>query len=130
MTPQKYDFEILVVDDGSTDNTANNVTSTGVRLLQHPENRGYGAALKSGILAAANEVIVIIDADGTYPVDQIPLLVEKLETADMVVGARVGENVHIPLDQAAGQADPAFISDPDRRTAYSRSEFWFKSVSA
>jgi glycosyltransferase involved in cell wall biosynthesis len=97
LTPQMYDFEILVVDDGSTDNTAKNVISTGVRLLQHPENRGYGASLKSGILAAANDVIVIIDADGTYPVDKIPTLVEKLETTDMVVGARVGDNVHIPL---------------------------------
>src|SRR5204863_7418878 len=52
---------------------------------------------KAGILAAQYETIVISDADGTYPADQIPLLVRELETADMAVGARTGEEVHIPL---------------------------------
>jgi len=89
--------EIVVVDDGSEDSTANEAMHAGARLLRHAENSGYGASLKDGILAAEHEVIVIIDADGTYPSDQIPAMVEKLEKADMVLGARVGKNVHVPV---------------------------------
>jgi glycosyltransferase involved in cell wall biosynthesis len=88
--------EIVVVDDGSEDQTAEKALRAGARVVRHPENRGYGAAIKTGIVAAKYEVIVIIDADGTYPADQIPDLVTKLETADMVVGARTGSRVHIP----------------------------------
>lgn len=88
-------YEILVVDDGSEDATAARALEAGARVLRHPLNRGYGASLKTGILAARHEVIVIIDADGTYPADQIPVLVRQLENADMVVGARIGANVNI-----------------------------------
>jgi glycosyltransferase involved in cell wall biosynthesis len=58
---------------------------------------GYGAALKTGIRHAKNEIIVITDADGSYPIDNIPLLLENMENADMVVGARIGKKVHIPI---------------------------------
>lgn len=88
--------EIIVVDDGSEDATAKKATEAGARVLRKPQNQGYGAAIKTGIVAAAYDTIVIIDADGTYPAEQIPELVNKLETADMVVGARTGDNVHIP----------------------------------
>lgn len=88
--------EVLVVDDGSSDRTADEALGAGAFVLQHPENRGYGAAIKTGILAARFDVIVIIDADGTYPSREIPALVAKLETADMVVGSRTGNDVHIP----------------------------------
>jgi glycosyltransferase involved in cell wall biosynthesis len=88
--------EILVVDDGSEDKTAGRALRAGARVVRHPENRGYGAALKTGINDAKYEIIVMIDADGTYPADQIPSLVSKLEAADMVVGARTGEEVRIP----------------------------------
>jgi glycosyltransferase involved in cell wall biosynthesis len=60
-------------------------------------NRGYGASLKVGIRAAKHDDIVITDADGTYPAAAIPRMVEKLRDYEMVVGARVGENVAIPL---------------------------------
>ena len=89
--------EIIVVDDGSSDKTARNAAAAGARVLRHRSNRGYGAALKSGIAAAANEYIVITDADGTYPCAAIPELLSRLETADMVVGARLGAKVRIPL---------------------------------
>ena len=65
-------------------------------MLRHVRNRGYGAALKTGINTARHEVIVITDADGTYPVDPIPEMVGELRTADMVVGARAGQNVAVP----------------------------------
>lgn len=88
--------EIIVVDDGSTDHTAREALRAQARLLRHPENRGYGASLKAGILAAQYESLVIIDADGTYPPHEILSLLYELEHADMVVGARTGNNVHIP----------------------------------
>ena len=93
----RIEHEILVVDDGSRDRTAEKAVQAQARVLRHPLNRGYGAAIKTGILAAKHEIIVITDADGTYPADEIPNLVAKLETADMVVGARTGEEVHIPI---------------------------------
>jgi glycosyltransferase involved in cell wall biosynthesis len=88
--------EILVIDDGSSDQTAQAAARAGARVFRHRSNRGYGAALKSGIAAASNEAIVITDADGTYPCQYIPEMLERLESADMVVGARIGSNVKIP----------------------------------
>jgi glycosyltransferase involved in cell wall biosynthesis len=95
--------EIIVVDDGSQDRTADEAIEAGARVLRQPENRGYGAALKMGIVAARHDAIVIMDADGTYPAEQIPHLVAGLETADMVVGARIGKNVHIPWVRRPGK---------------------------
>lgn len=86
-------YEIIVVDDCSTDGTAAAVLRTGARLIRHTENKGYGASLKTGILAAKSEVIAIIDADGTYPAHEIPCLLQQLKTADMVVGSRTGTSV-------------------------------------
>ena len=91
--------EIIVVDDGSTDATAAQAEAAGVRVLRHAANRGYGAALKTGIRHARYDLICITDADGTYPTERIPELVGRLAANgwDMVVGARTGENVAIPL---------------------------------
>lgn len=89
--------EIVVVDDGSTDSTASMAAAAGARVFRHRSNRGYGAALKSGIIGASNSYIVITDADGTYPSQYIPEMLSQLESADMVVGARIGSNVRIPM---------------------------------
>ncbi|MFC1889458.1 glycosyltransferase family 2 protein [Thermodesulfobacteriota bacterium] len=89
--------EIIVVDDGSKDHTAEAAAGAGVTVVEHPLNKGYGAAIKTGISRAAHEVIVITDADGTYSNENIPALLDLIEDYDMVVGARTGENVHIPL---------------------------------
>lgn len=62
-------------------------------MLEHRSNLGYGAALKTGIRYAKYPLIVITDADGTYPNERIPALVSLAATADMVVGARIGTNV-------------------------------------
>lgn len=91
------DCEILVVDDGSHDDTAAQAEASGVRVLRHDANRGYGASLKTGIRNARADVICITDADGTYPNDRIPELFQLMERYDMVIGARTGANVAIPL---------------------------------
>jgi glycosyltransferase involved in cell wall biosynthesis len=90
-------YEVIVVDDGSTDRTLEHASRHDVRIIRLPENRGYGAALKAGVAAAQYEYIVIIDADGTYPAEAIPELLHHAARYDMVVGARTGRSVHIPL---------------------------------
>lgn len=95
-------YELIVVDDGSDDGTAE-VLAEAVQndpalvVLTHIENRGYGASLKTGLLHASAELIVITDADGTYPNDRIMELVEMAKDVDMVVGARTAANVTYPL---------------------------------
>ena len=82
--------EILVVDDGSTDDTAARAADAGARVIRHPYNKGNGAAVKSGIRAAAGEFILIMDADGQHrPADALRL-VSRLDAYDLVVGARLG----------------------------------------
>ncbi len=100
-----WEYELIVIDDGSTDGTAAAADSAGVaRVLRREGNRGYGAALKAGTRAAKHPWILITDADGTYPVASIPALLAYAEQADMVVGARTGASVRIPLVRRPAKA--------------------------
>lgn len=91
-------FEIIAVDDGSADGSREILRERrDVRLLEHPLNLGYGAALKTGIRHARYPLIAITDADGTYPHESLTKLIARMERADMVVGARIGAEVEYPL---------------------------------
>ncbi len=85
-------YEIIVVDDGSTDETAEKAFAAGAVVLCHPYNIGNGAAIKTGIRSASGNVMVMLDADGQHPPEQIPQMVEMLSKYHMVVGARTSES--------------------------------------
>ncbi len=81
--------EILLIDDGSTDETAALAKQAGVKVISHPYSMGNGAAIKTGARHATGDVLIFMDADGQHKPDDIPRLLEKLnEGYDMVVGAR------------------------------------------
>lgn len=82
------DFEILVVDDGSTDNTLKVAMDAGANVWPHPYNIGNGAAIKSGLRIAKGEWVVMMDADGQHNPSDIAKLLEHKDDYDMVVGAR------------------------------------------
>ena len=81
-------YEILVVDDGSTDDTHKLASETGVKVIRHPYNKGYGAALKTGIRNAEAEVVLFMDADGQHKPSDIEKLIPYIGEYAMVVGAR------------------------------------------
>lgn len=92
--------EVIIVNDGSKDKTSEAIepfVGDLFQLVVHPQNRGYGASLKTGINRAKYPWILITDADGTYPNEHIPDVLEEREYYDMIVGARTGENTNIPL---------------------------------
>ena len=82
--------EILVVDDGSSDDTAAQASAAGACVIRHPYNKGNGAAVKSGIRAASGEFVLIVDGDGQHQPADAQRLVEPLGEYDLVVGARSG----------------------------------------
>lgn len=91
MAESRWDYEIIVVNDGSTDATESRVLSVeGVRLINHASNRGGGFARNTGIKASSGDVVVVTDGDGTYPNYEIPRMLEMMEERDldMLVGAR------------------------------------------
>jgi len=92
------EHEIIVVDDGSTDGTREKLEKMeGIKLIPHETNRGYGRALKTGIMAAEYDYVVIIDADGSYNPSYIPELLGQAPAYEMVMGARLRETASLAL---------------------------------
>lgn len=91
-----HTLEIIVVDDCSRDDTARLARSTTARVIVHPTNKGYGNALLTGVRNARHPWVAITDADGTYPVEKLPEMLDIAlhENMDMVVGARQGHNYY------------------------------------
>ena len=83
------DAEVIVVDDGSQDDTSEVAVKAGADVYRHPQNIGNGAAIKSGIRVAAGTILVFMDGDGQHDPADIGRMIENIPDYDMVVGARV-----------------------------------------
>jgi glycosyltransferase involved in cell wall biosynthesis len=95
--------EILVVDDGSSDDTGAHASAAGARVLRHPYNKGNGAAVKTGIRQATGAFILIADGDGQHRPADAARLVAHLGTYDLVVGAR-SRQTHASISRRIGNA--------------------------
>jgi len=95
------EFEIIIVNDGSTDDTAFSAEDAGATVYSHPYNIGNGAAIKSGIRIAKGDILVFMDGDGQHSPEDIAKMLEYLPDYDMVVGARSMGN-QASLGRAAG----------------------------
>lgn len=108
------DAEVIVVDDGSADDTAARARAAGARVFRLGRNRGKGFAQRHGVQKARGEIVILLDADGQDDPADIPLLLDGLRGADMVVGSRfLGERqpgAITPLNTAGNRALTALIN--------------------
>jgi len=94
--------EIIVVDDGSTDETGKLATEAGARVIRHDNSCGYGAALRTGVMASEREYVLFCDADGQHTSSDVLRVMEACQDYDMVVGER-GKESHVPLVRIPGK---------------------------
>ena len=97
LTNAGISHDVIVVNDGSSDDTLARAQQTSATIVDQGENKGYGASLKRGIAAGNSDFVAIIDADGTYPAERLPDMLEMARDADMVVGDRGAAMKNVPL---------------------------------
>lgn len=97
LTQAGIEHEVIVVDDGSSDQTRARAMETEAKVLYNQQNSGYGATLKRGVRNAKHEYIAILDADGTYPAHYLPDMLAMCRDQDMVVGDRGAAMKNVPL---------------------------------
>jgi len=111
MRVRRPGWEVIVVDDGSTDGTPQVAERFPVRLIRLPHNQGKGTALRTAFAQARGEVVVWLDADGTYPVEAIPDLVARVRNGeDVVYASRLRGREHIPWFNRIGNALFRFLA--------------------
>lgn len=115
MVENGEDFEIIVIDDGSIDETSSILSGIHInnfRVITHEQNRGNGAAIKTGVRNAKGNVIGTIDADSTYPAGDYPRFISHMrkKRADMMVGARTKKGVKIQWNRRPAKAIVALLA--------------------
>ena len=94
--------EIIVVNDGSTDKTEMLANQAGALVVNHDSRRGYGAALRSGVLASTRDFVLFCDADGQHRIEDVARVMAECSNCSMVVGART-TNSHVPINRRPGK---------------------------
>ncbi|MBA7708408.1 Undecaprenyl-phosphate 4-deoxy-4-formamido-L-arabinose transferase [subsurface metagenome] len=131
---RQYADEVIVLDDGSTDDTSEIARLAGATVIRHEENKGYGAAIQS-LLAEAKkrnpEVLVLLDADSQHNPDEIPSLIKSIisEGFDLVVGSREQQKAKIPPYRRIGQRVLSYLSGILSGEKLSDSESGFRGFS-
>jgi glycosyltransferase involved in cell wall biosynthesis len=130
---RQYVDEVIVVDDGSTDNTARVAELAGATVIRHAENRGKGAAVQS-ILAEAKkrnpDILVLLDADSQHDPNEIPILIEPISKGfDLVIGSREAQNDKTPRYRRIGRKVLLHSARLASKTNISDSESGFRALS-